>query len=260
MRDLSGTALGYNLWRSDIDVSYASYRYTAGFLQDDLKKLSRLGADGLLLQWGGQMLNSDFNTRYGSSRTQAKGEQLKQFKQAKDILGTVHGENINFYAADTVDHIHDLYDDYSYDLFTDRAVPFAQIALHGLKTYTSGFENQRDQYRNDFLKDIEYGAAPSYLFTDAPTRELTSVFGLELVSTAFADWEEQAVSEYARYNEALGDVQGQFIAGHRQLAPGVRETRYSGGKRIIVNYNDAEYRSGSVYVPAKDFAVAKEGT
>ncbi|MNL81876.1 hypothetical protein D3C87_2091090 [compost metagenome] len=55
-------------------------------------------------------------------------------------------------------------------------------------------------------------------------------------------------------------MQGQFIAGHRQLAPGVRETRYSGGKRIIVNYNDAEYRSGSVYVPAKDFAVAKEGT
>lgn len=234
-----------------------SYRFTQKFFLDDLQKLSALGADGFLPQWGARYLNSDFNTKYGADRTKAKKMQIEMFRQAKEVLGSVQGENMNFYVLDKVNHIHDLYDDYSYDLFSERAIPFAQIALHGLISYTSGYENQREQSRNEFLRDIEFGAAPSYLLTHMPTKELTDVYGLQLISTTFSDWQQHAVQEYARYNEALGDVQNQFIVNHRELAPGVRETTYSNGKIIIVNYNDAEYQSGHIVVPAKDFAAIK---
>lgn len=257
VRDLSGTLLSTRLWRSPQEASYASEGYIHTFLKDDLKKLKALGADGVFLQSAGITLNSDFNAKYGSDRTGALKLQTEQFHQAREIAGSVQGENMNFYAVAQADFVSNLYDDYSYDLFTDRSVPFAQIVLHGLKPYTSGYENQRQQFRNAFLKDIEYGAAPSYLFTHAPTRELTSVYGLELMSTTFSDWDNQAAEEYALYNEALADVQTAFITGHRELAPGVRETVYSGGKRIVVNYNDTEYRDGDVRVPAKDYAIVK---
>lgn len=257
VRDLSGTLLSDRLWRSSKEASYASEGYIQTFLKEDLQKLKNLGADGVFLQSAGITLNSDFNTKYGTDRTGALTLQTEQFRQAREIMGNVQGENMNFYAVAEADFVSNLYDDYSYDLFTDRSVPFAQIALHGLKPYTSGYENQRQQFRNAFLKDIEYGAAPSYLFTQAPTRDLTSVYGLELTSTTFSDWEHQAAEEYTRYNEALGDVQTEFITGHRELAPGVRETVYSGGKRIVVNYNDTEYRDGDLQVPAKDYAIVK---
>lgn len=257
MRDLAGTLLEANIWRSSRDTTLVSYGFTKRVFLEDLQRLKALGADGLLLQWGAQFLNSDFNETYGASRTEAAERQLSMFREAKETVGAVHGTNPNLYVVNTVDHIHDLYDDYSYDLFAERAVPFAQIALHGLKSYTSGYENQRGQFRNEFLKDIEYGAAPSYLLTHTPTRELTSVYGLELMSTTFEDWKGQAAEEYSRYNEALGDVQDEFIVNHRELAPGVRETTYSGGKRIVVNYNDNDYRVGDIVVPAKDFAVVE---
>jgi hypothetical protein len=145
-------------------------------------------------------------------------------------------------------------------LFSDRAIPFAQIALHGLVSYTTEYENDREQYRNDFLRDIEYGALPSYLFTAAQTSQLKSAYGIQPKSSYYPDWENEAVREYQRYNEALGEVQGQFIVGHQQIASGVNETTYANGKRIIVNYNKQPYRHNNVEIPAQDFVVMEGGS
>lgn len=67
------------------------------------------------------------------------------------------------------------------------------------------------------------------------------------------------MEQYQRYNEALKDVQDQFIAGHRELASGVMETEYENGKKVVVNYNRKEYSLGQITVPAMDYIVIEGG-
>lgn len=138
-------------------------------------------------------------------------------------------------------------------------MPFAQIATHGLVSYSSEYVNNRQEDVNDFLRDIEYGAAPSFVFTKAETKKYVNSYGLRYYNTYYPDWENFASEQYKRYNEALGDVQDQFITGHQKLAEGVKETTYSNGKRIIVNYNLTEYRNGDLVVPAHNFVVIRGG-
>ena len=75
----------------------------------------------------------------------------------------------------------------------------------------------------------------------------------------YKDWSEEIAKQYSRFNEALGDVQDQMIVGHRSVAPGVYETTYENGKRIIVNYNESPYHGNGLEVHAQDFAIVTGG-
>jgi len=258
VRNLAGTLIELSRFRDTASV--VSKKYIKNVLQKDLPKYKALGIDGLQLIRTGQTTISDFNSKHGGNRTQSIQTQNEIFTMIQESLGSVQGDDSNHYAVGTVKHIHDITNDYSYDLFSDRAIPFAQIALHGLVSYTTEYENDREQYRNDFLRDIEYGALPSYLFTAAQTSQLKSAYGIQPKSSYYPDWENEAVREYQRYNEALGEVQGQFIVGHQQIASGVNETTYANGKRIIVNYNKQPYRHNNVEIPAQDFVVMEGGS
>jgi hypothetical protein len=140
-------------------------------------------------------------------------------------------------------------------VFSDRAVPFAQIALHGLVTYTSSYENDRQQFTHDFLRDIEYGALPSFIFTEAESSALNEAHGMQLKSSQYAKWAEIAVTEYERYNEALSDVQNLYIVGHRELARGINATTYEDGTTIAVNYTEKPFVYNDAEIPALNFAV-----
>ncbi|MDB5084758.1 MAG: hypothetical protein JWN30_1644, partial [Bacilli bacterium] len=173
-------------------------------------------------------------------------------------LGSAQVFNGNFYALGHVNFINNLVDDYSYGMNSTGAVPFAQIAVHGLVNYSSRYANNRDDYNKEFLRSIEYGSEPVYMITSESTRKLM-LTGINGFSTTFSDWESTMVKDYQRYNQALGDVQDKFIVGHQELAAGVEETIYSNGKQIVVNYNKAPYKLGTVTVPAEDFAVIPGG-
>lgn len=236
-----------------------SDKFMEEMVDKDLPAYKAMGVDGLAVGMIGQRLFNDYNTEYGSSRDEARIIQERVMKKIKDTLGGVAGDKSNVYALPHVNYIRGMVYDNSYDLFSDESVPFAQIATHGLVSYSSEYVNNRQEDVNDFLRDIEYGAAPSFVFTKAETKKYVNSYGLRFYNTYFPDWENFAAEQYNRYNEALGDVQDQFITGHRTLAEGVKETTYANGKRIIVNYNLTEYRSGDLVVPEHNFVVIRGG-
>ncbi|MDD9269167.1 DUF5696 domain-containing protein [Paenibacillus sp. GCM10023248] len=236
-----------------------SDKFVEQMVDNDLPTYKAMGVDGLAVGLLGQRLYNDYNTEYGSSREEARTIQERIMKKVKDTLGGVAGEKSNVYAMPHVNYIRGMVYDNSYDLFSDESVPFAQIAAHGLVTYSSEYVNNRQEDVNDFLRDIEYGAAPSFVFTHAETKTYVNSYGLRYYNTYFPDWEKFAADQYKLYNEALGDVQDQFITGHRKLAEGVKETTYANGKKIIVNYNLTEYRSGDLVVPAHNFVAIRGG-
>ncbi|MBP1996842.1 DUF5696 domain-containing protein [Paenibacillus eucommiae] len=225
----------------------------------DIIAYKELGIDGLTLSGIGKKLDSDFNTKYGSTRAESLELQQEIFKKFRDADLKVRGYEANTYQLPYMDTIDHLPDDYSYDLFSDEAIPFTQIVLHGLVAYTSEYANERQQYQHDFLKDIEYGANPSFIYTYKDSADLKYAYDLNLYNAHFIDWESETLQQYLKYNEALGDVQHQFIVNHRSLASKVKETTYSGGKRIIVNYGTEAYRDGHIIVKPQDYLAIPAG-
>ncbi|MBP1990765.1 DUF5696 domain-containing protein [Paenibacillus eucommiae] len=221
-----------------------SLKFLDKVIDKDMEAYQSLGIDGLRLTGLGRYLNSDFNSKYAASRHESLQLQGNIFDKFKEGVGQVQGTAANFYTLPYVNSISRLPNDYSYDLFSDSSVPFAQIALHGLISYTSEYINERQQYRNDFLRDLEYGVNPSFIFTYSNEEKSKYTKGLHLFSSNYAVWEQAAVEEYRIFNEVLGSVQGQFIAAHRTLADKVKETTYEDGTRVIVNYNPEPYVSG----------------
>ncbi|WP_199614054.1 DUF5696 domain-containing protein [Paenibacillus alkalitolerans] len=252
--NLAGHTLGGN------GFSVVSDKYVEQMLNADLQEFKGLRVDGLSVTGIGGNLFSDYNTKYGSSRHEGRDVQERILQTIKEELGGVIGRNSNFYALPYIGTIQNMAPDYSYDLFSDEAVPFAQIATHGLITYTFHYANNRDENVNDFLREIEYGAAPAYVFTAAETKEFINSYSIGFYSTNYDDWASYVTKEYERFNEALGDVQNQFIVNHRTLADKVKETVYANGKRIIVNYNTRPYSNGDIQVPAQNFIVIPGGS
>ncbi|ULL17130.1 hypothetical protein DVH26_23420 [Paenibacillus sp. H1-7] len=257
--NLAGRNVMLNTLYNNARVPVVSDKFAEETILKSLGKYKDMGVDGLAVNRVGQRLLSDYNTSYGSPRDQARDVQERVLKSIKDALGGVIGNKSSFYALPQINHIQTLVYDHSYDLFTDEAVPFAQIAVHGLITYSSEYANNRQEDTNDFLRDIEYGAVPSFIFSRAQTKEFVNAYGIRYYNTHFEDWEALAAEQYRRYNEALGDVQSQFITGHKTLAPNVKETTYANGKRIIVNYSLEPYQAGAAAVPAQSFTVVREG-
>lgn len=250
VRDMGGTVIG-NL----VSLKW----FMQNILDRDIQKYKELGVDGVVLEGIGRFVNSDYNTKYGSDRVESRQLQEEIFKKFRDAGLKVKGYRSNFYVAGSVDTFMDLTDDYSYDLFSDEGVPFAQIALHGLIAYTSTEANERQQYNYDFLHDLEFGVTPSFIFTYGKSEEFKYAEELHLFSPNFADWETTVVEEYQKFNEALGDVQDKFIVNHRTLAPQVKETTYENGKRIIVNYGVTPYTDGNIIVGPQNYLVIKGG-
>ncbi|RXZ82492.1 hypothetical protein EBB07_10500 [Paenibacillaceae bacterium] len=255
-RDLAGNVLEH--WIGNQDD--ASYQVSAGFykkvLSSDLKRYKELGVDGINFEEGiGSQLNTDFNSRYSASRGDVIDVQREILAQTRETLGAVNVTNGSAYVWDQVKHIHRLADDYSYDIFIDEAVPFSQIVLHGLVTYTSNWSNLRNESRTEFLRSIEYGAYPAYVFSSEASDKLKRVYSVWYYSMNAQQWLASLTEEYKAVNAALGAVQNKFIVGHRTLAPNVKETTYEDSYRVIVNYNSSDYRDGELSVPAHDFVV-----
>ncbi|WP_141502019.1 DUF5696 domain-containing protein [Paenibacillus luteus] len=261
LRNLAGTVLEEQNNEDQDAAMFVSPKFYEKVVAGDLKDYKSLGADGIYYEDSiGQQVNTDFNSRYKASRADVVAVQSSILEKSKEALGSLAANNVNFYALGQIDHVHRLSDDYSYDVFISEEIPFAQIVLHGLRTYTLEWSNLRDEFEDEFLRSIEYGAYPAYVLSGDAADDLKKSYSLWYYSLNYKDWLDRISAEYAKTNEALGDVQSEFITEHRTLAPKVKETAYSSGKRIIVNYNETDYNQNGVFVPAKDYAVIKGGT
>lgn len=259
MRDLGGTPISFTTNAND-KIGLVSLKwFNDKILPKEIQYYKGLGIDGVELNAIGRFVNSDFNTTYGSSRDENSKLQQGIISKLRSEVGHVIGFRSNFFAVPFVDSMARMVNDYSYDLFTQTGVPFAQIALHGLVPYSSEPSNLRDQFHIGFLHALEYGENPSYLFTYSASDDLKHLNNVYLYSPAYTEWEQTAVQEYQKWNEALGDVQDQFITGHREIAPQIKETTYENGKKIVINYSHAPYSYEGQMIASDSYLVVKGG-
>src|SRR5699024_6242082 len=120
-------------------------------------------------------LSSDYNENYFAQRHEIIDSQQAILNRTREELGDVHVTSANFYALPEISHIEQMDKDYSYDLYVDETIPFAQIAIHGLASYSFSYGNMSGNATENFLKSIEYGAVPSYLITHEESHRLLEI-------------------------------------------------------------------------------------
>jgi hypothetical protein len=128
-------------------------RMIDGFMQ----KSAKLGMRNVAFRSMGSKLSGDYNEKRLVSREAAM--RMRQDKLAQlDNGGTGILLNTGFaYSVPWADFITDMpLDDQSFGI-TDVAVPFYQIALHGLVPYTGRAINLAEDYTRNLLKTIEGG-------------------------------------------------------------------------------------------------------
>jgi hypothetical protein len=215
-----------------------------------------LGADGLELQAFAEMALPDKNTRYPLSRESFAASWMQISQIARQKMGAVAMEGSNIYTvpyADRLDFVP--IDSTHFDLF-DETVPFLHIAVHGLVQYAYEPYNLVSDGRRIFLREIEYGAMPIFLLTQANSAQLLRTNTNSIYSSQYSFWRDELIRQY-KVVEQLGPLSDQFITAHEKLAENVYQTTYEDGSRVIVNYGPGTYQAGTLSVPAQDFIVVR---
>ncbi|GBF75704.1 hypothetical protein PA598K_04130 [Paenibacillus sp. 598K] len=232
---------------------YLSWRY----MRDSLDEYRELGADGIYHEGLGERLQADETLEAPLSRRETAAVYGAMLAETAERLGAARVEHGHAYTLPYADHIGSLPFDTSYDRLASVKVPFYPIALHGLVSYAGIPINVQEEAQTAFLQTLEYGALPSYLLTyDDPAR-LKHTLSDGIYSSEFRIWQERVQQQYAELKAALEPLASQFIVDHRQLAPGVYETIYEDGTRIVVNYTGRLHTAGTLAVGPGDYAVAK---
>jgi len=208
---------------------------TVGYAYDLIDKLKKIGVDGILYNWLGEVIFRD----YDASRPQTRDHTAKLYQTligyTKEQLGQSGVYQGNEYSLKGIDQIMYFPMDSNYDLMVDETVPFYPIALHGYVSYSGRPGNLRDDRETEFLQSIEYGAVPSFFLTYERSRLLKDSPSDFLFSSEFALWKDKVIKEYHEFDK-LASVWHQKIMKHEKQSENVRTTTYEDGTRVIVDY------------------------
>lgn len=236
-----------------LNARFARERYA----QNDIPKIAAYGVNGIAFDKFGEALFSDHSEGRELTREQFAEEWRSIMQVAKDQNLRVAVEGGNAFTLDKADKIIDMPLEDSGFYYGDEAVPFFQIALHGLVPYTSDPGNLRYDPRRQYLKQVEVGALPVFELTHAPSDELKDTEYNRLFSPEFSKWKEVAAHEYREMNERLGHTWTLLIVDHQKLRENVYQTTYEDGTRVIVNYNAQPVTVNGVEVKGMDYTVVK---
>lgn len=195
------------------------------------------GVDGVQLQYMGEYIYSDEDKSSITNRSVAANAWIESMKLMKEQVGSVAVEYGNAYALGLVDRIEEAPLYHSNYTYTDEAVPFYQLVVHGLVPYYAGSINLREDATNEWLKAIEYGALPSAELTGELSSKLHRTAATRLFSSYGDDWVTQIAAEVKELQPLYEAIAGQQMTNHEQVAAGVFRTTYANGTTVIVNYN-----------------------
>nr|WP_275589198.1 DUF5696 domain-containing protein [Paenibacillus sacheonensis] len=272
-RGISGISINPKLFNQSGEASSYYLLNPQRMLNDTIpaaiKGYKKLGVSGVNLLGLGGLVYGDFNAAQYVDRESAiklEREAMAKLKEAslavtasgaQELQGGTNGAYA--YGLGIAGHLAHFPMDYNYDIVVDEQVPFYPIAVHGLATYSGTEGNLHPDPQVDFLREIEYGALPTYLVTEKNPGTLARTSFSWLYSSQFSVWEPRIAETYRAFEETSSGVWGSFIDNHRKLADGVYETTYAGGRRIWVNYNDADYTAEGHSVKAMSYAVVEKG-
>ena len=207
-----------------------------GFLKDQ----QRLNIPGLNLTSLGQELYSDFHKNHQLYRYEAVLDMMNIMQEIKEQT-SVMITAANQYALPFADYITDFTTETSHYLVIDYAIPFYQMAIAGKIAYAMPSINIEQQEPDIYylLKALETGSHLKFTVSYEDTSQLIRTRFNTYFSTQYALIENQIVSLYQNYYQAIGD--NNYIISHAYINPFTVVVTYQKGQTITIDYQNLTY-------------------
>ena len=222
-----------------------------------VKGLKNRESTGVAFRDIGNLLSADYYKNDTVTREQVKQLNTEVLQKAQDEGLKISIKKGNDYAISYADLITDMNLTGRKYAIIDQAVPFYQIALHGLKNYTGEAINLAGDYQNALLECAEYGAGLNYTFMKADTSILQDSAYSCYTAGSYDRWKNEVIPVILRYQTEMAGLNSLRITGHEFVSNDLHVTTYEDGTRVYVNYGSTEYRKGNVSVPARDYLVER---
>ncbi len=203
------------------------------------------GFENISLGALGTTVFSDFNRKAPISRSETAGIYAGIAESAGDKVMISGG---NSYAVKGASHIYAMESEATlYDL-EDASIPFYQIALHGLRSYSVPPINLTADMNRAMLKALETGSSLCYSVCGGDVEDME-----QNTSGAPYDYIRDTVaSQVGSAGSVLEKVSGSEITNHEKIAADVYKTTFGNGA-VYVNYSSADFDLGGKVVEAGGF-------
>jgi hypothetical protein len=220
-------------------------------------KGAKLGVDNIAFRTVGARLAGDYNEKRLVSREASMNMQRELLAGLKKSGAGVLVNTGYVYALPYADFITDLaIGDQGFGII-DAAVPFYEIAIHGLVPYTGRAINLAEDYTKNLLKTIETGAGLYFSFMTEETAVLQETKFRQFYANEYGKWVNDADALYQRFAKDFSGLYSQAIENHSILAPDVTVTEYGNGVKVIVNASEAAYVYNGQNIRANDYEVLR---
>lgn len=251
LRQTSG--LGYTENHFDL----VSPKFLVRYVDKFTRKIQKYDIGGISLRDLGDELHSDKRRTNVIDREAALDVVDASLARIEGVGKKIMLNDCNDYAfayADDIINVPLSGNDYH---IVDASVPFYEMLIHGYIDYSGSVINLNDaQEESDIvLSLIENGASPHFMFSYENSSDIKNTGLNRFYATTYENWKEDAVSIYAKVNDALKYVNGAAMTDHRILDNNVRAVTYSNGVTIYINTGNSEQSVDGVTVPAKSYTI-----
>jgi hypothetical protein len=218
-----------------ISANIANQRLFPPLLAD----AERVGAAGMDFEYLARDVYPNYQKGDVLSRSQSAAQWMDMVSAARKHLGTAGVQGGNLYALGHANYFYQApTTDSGFD-YESQAIPLWEMVVHGLALYSGTAVNLQSDPVQQRLQMIEDGALPVWELTwrSADALRYAPEYNF-LYSSQFSQWEPAAVAEY-KQELASGYSSLAYVAmtNNFQVAPGVFETDYANGAKVIVNFN-----------------------
>ncbi len=177
-----------------------------------------------------------------AGREQAKDMLIESYQILEDSMTSILGNTANAYALPYVDRISNVpLQSSGYDIF-DKDIPFYQIVLHGIKSYSGTAVNGSADTSEAVLRAVAAGSSLRYDMIGEETSILKDTELDNLYYAYYADWTDEAAQNWQFARDVLSGVSDKLIIGY-ETEGNVITTTYEDGTVIEV---DLEAESATV--------------
>lgn len=246
--------------KTDTVINLISPDYIGKAADSFMSAVSKYPITGVSIGSVSYDLYSDlYKTNY-TDRQMAISKNTQAVKALADEYGNrLLGDNANAYILPYVNSMLNAPMDSNRYEIIDEVVPFYEMVIRGYIDFAGEPLNMTDDYTTTLLKSAESGAGIYFQWIYSDNSVLKDTDFDYLYSVNYSNWLDKAIETYKKVNGVFKGLQGQTITKHKKLEDGVYKTTYEKGTEIVVNYNQEPVTVNSITIPAKDFAIVKEG-
>jgi len=235
----------------------ANLEYTEKAIDTFYDNFSAAGANGITLSDFGRSLNSNFDVKKHSTRSDAALMQQEQMAKLQNKGANLMIRGGNVFAAVHADFILDLpLESLGFNII-DESIPFYPMVLRGMIPYTGEPLNLSRDYTHAVLKAVENGAGLQYMFMQSTGENIQDTNYTRFFASDITRWRDRAFSLYHRVDAELGHTVNMYMTDHQKLDLFVTKTVYEDGTKVLVNYGLEDFDYEGIVVEARDFKVVR---